>query len=184
VLGVIDDVTKRTPMGFKNDGDTLILLGDTREELSGSEWAWVTHQHLGGVPPRVDLARERVLADVLVAASRDGLVAAAHDLSDGGLAQALTESCLRYGVGANVMLPAEGSAFVWLFSESAGRVLVAVPPGQEHAFTELCSAKELPWHRIGVVDAQSGALDIQGEFAVPLSALREAYEGTLPKLFG
>jgi phosphoribosylformylglycinamidine synthase len=184
VLGLFDDVARRTPMGFTGDGDTLILLGETREELSGSEWAWVTHNHLGGVPPKVDLAREKLLAEVLVASSRDGMLSAAHDLSDGGLAQALTESCLRNGVGARVVLPAGASAFVWLFSESAGRVLVAVPRSEEARFTEMCTARSLPWHRIGVVDAQSGALDVQGEFTVPLDELRAAHTGTLPKLFG
>jgi phosphoribosylformylglycinamidine synthase II len=183
VLGLIDDVARRTPMGFGQDGDTLILLGETREELSGSEWAWVTHQHLGGVPPKVDLDREKLLAEILVAGSRDGMLSAAHDLSDGGLAQALVESSLRYGVGARVVLPAGLSAFLWLFSESAGRALVAVPRSEEARFTEMCTARSLPWQRIGVVDAQSGALDVQGEFSVPLDELREAYEGTLPKLF-
>ncbi|MGH3329294.1 MAG: phosphoribosylformylglycinamidine synthase subunit PurL, partial [Streptomycetales bacterium] len=103
VLGVIDDVSRRTPTGFgaggDSDGDVLLLLGETRAELGGSEWAHVVHGHLGGQPPRVDLARERALAEVLVAGSREGLLAAAHDLSDGGLAQALVEGCLRGGPG-------------------------------------------------------------------------------------
>ncbi len=183
VLGLLDDVARRTPMGFKDDGETLILLGETREELSGSEWAWVTHQHLGGVPPAVDLAREKLLGEVLVAGSRDGMLSAAHDLSDGGLAQALVESALRNNVGARVVLPEDANPFVQLFSESAGRVLVAVPRSEEARFTEMCTVRGLPWTRIGVVDATSGALEIQGQFTVPLDELREAHEGTLPRLF-
>ena len=69
-----------------------MLLGDTRDEFDGSVWAQVTADHLGGRPPAVDLAREKLLADVLSAASRDGLVSAAHDLSEGGLAQAVVEA--------------------------------------------------------------------------------------------
>jgi len=184
VLGLLDDVARRTPMGFREDGETLILLGETHEELSGSEWAWVTHQHLGGVPPKVDLDREKLLGEVLVAGSRDGMLSAAHDLSDGGLAQALVESALRNGVGARVVLPEDANPFVWLFSESAGRVLVAVPRSEEARFTEMCTVRALPWARIGVVDAQSGALEIQGQFTVPLDELRDAHEGTLPRLFG
>ena len=82
-------------MGFtpRRRRDLIILLGETRDELSGSEWAWVTHEHLGGVPPQVDLARERALAEVIAEAARVGHITAAHDLSDGGLAQALVESC-------------------------------------------------------------------------------------------
>ncbi|MEP6667089.1 MAG: phosphoribosylformylglycinamidine synthase subunit PurL, partial [Nocardioidaceae bacterium] len=89
VLGVIEDVNRRTPIGFDDEGLLVYLLGTTRDELSGSEWAHVEHSHLGGPPPMLDFGREEVLAELLVSASRDGLVRAAHDLSDGGLAQGL-----------------------------------------------------------------------------------------------
>jgi phosphoribosylformylglycinamidine synthase len=119
VLGLIDDVTRRTPIAFATEGETLVLLGDTRAELGGSEWAWVAHHHLGGLPPQVDFAAEKQLGEILVAASRDGMLSAAHDLSDGGLAQALVESCLQGGMGARIVLPEDADPFVWLFSESA-----------------------------------------------------------------
>jgi phosphoribosylformylglycinamidine synthase len=184
VLGMLDDVARRTPMGFQADGETLVLLGETHEELSGSEWAWVTHQHLGGVPPKVDLARERLLGEVLIAGSRDGMLSAAHDLSDGGLAQAVIESALRNNVGARIVLPEDANPFVALFSESAGRVLVALPRSEETRFTEMCTVRGLPWARIGVVDAASNAVEVQGQFTVALDELREAHERTLPELFG
>src|SRR5699024_9700797 len=100
-------------------------------------WARVMHGHLGGTPPAVDLARERELADVLAAGSRDGMIAAAHDLSAGGLAQALVETALIGECGARVLLPEEADPFVWLFSESAGRVLVSVPRSEEPRFTDM-----------------------------------------------
>ncbi|MFU9039447.1 MULTISPECIES: AIR synthase-related protein, partial [unclassified Streptomyces] len=102
VLGVIDDVTRRTPIGFAEEGQLIYLLGDTREEFGGSAWSQVVHEHLGGLPPAVDLERERLLAEILISASRDGMIDAAHDLSDGGLIQALVESCLRGGTGARL----------------------------------------------------------------------------------
>jgi phosphoribosylformylglycinamidine synthase len=182
VLGVIDDVSRRTPAGFVAEGQQLYLLGATREELSGSEWAHVVHGHLGGSPPRVDLAAERELADILVNASRDGLVDAAHDLSDGGLAQALAECCLHGGVGARVWLPDDVDPFVALFAESAGRALVAVPRSEEVRFTDMCTARGFPHARIGVTDGTGpdAALDVQGLFALPLEELRAAWSGTLP----
>jgi phosphoribosylformylglycinamidine synthase len=180
---VFDDVAQRVPMGFAHDGDAIILIGDTYAELSGSEWAWVTHGHLGGLPPRVDLARERALASLLAAAAKVEHISAAHDLSDGGLAQALVESCLRHGVGARLTLPEGADPFVYLFSESTGRALVAVPRGHEKAFTALCTESGLPWTRIGVVDTAGGALEVRGEFAVPLDELRAAWSATLPALF-
>lgn len=125
VLGVIDDVARRTPIAFKEEGQLLYLLGDTHEEFGGSAWSQVVHDHLGGLPPKVDLERERLLGDILISASRDGMIDAAHDLSDGGLIQSVTESCLRGGHGARLVVPDGLDAFTFLFSESAwprGRV--------------------------------------------------------------
>jgi phosphoribosylformylglycinamidine (FGAM) synthase-like enzyme len=192
VLGVMDDVARRTPSGWRTPGQVIYLIGTTRDELGGSSWADVVHGHLGGLPPAVDLERERVVAEVLVAGSRDGMVDAAHDLSDGGLAIALAESCLRYGVGARVWLDElcerDGiDPFVALFSESAGRVIVAVPRSEEVRFTDMCTARGLPHLRIGVVDegdAQSGpVLDVQGQFVLGVDEMRAVHEATLPAAF-
>jgi phosphoribosylformylglycinamidine synthase subunit PurL len=146
VLGVLDDVTRRTPSGWRTAGQAIFLIGSTRDELGGSSWSDVEHGHLGGLPPVVDLDAERMLGEILVACSRDGLVDAAHDLSDGGLAIAMVESCLRYGVGARIWLDElcerDGiDPFVALFSESTARVLVAVPRSEEVRFTDMCTAR-------------------------------------------
>ncbi|GAA0994191.1 phosphoribosylformylglycinamidine synthase subunit PurL [Nocardiopsis tropica] len=184
VLGVIDDVRRRIPTGLGTEpGETLYLLGDTHDEFDGSIWAQVEHDHLGGVPPKVDLQREKLLADVLTAASRDGLVSAAHDLSEGGLWQAVVEGALAGETGCRLILPEGSDAFVQLLSESAGRVLVAVPRTEETRFAAMCSARGLPAARIGVVDQGSDAVEVQGRFSVPLAELRATHEGTLPALF-
>lgn len=180
VLGVIDDVNRRTPIAFAEEGQLIYLLGDTREELGGSAWSQVVHEHLGGLPPKVDLERERLLAEVLISASRDGMVDAAHDLSDGGLVQALVESCLRGGKGARLVVPDGLDPFVLLFSESAGRAVVAVPRSEELRFTDMCGARGLPATRIGVVDGDE--IDVQGQFSIPLSELKDAHEATIPGL--
>jgi len=182
VLGLFDDVARRTPIAFSADGESVLLLGETHDELGGSEWAWAEHRFLGGVPPVVDLDRERVLAEVLVAGSRDGMLSSAHDLSDGGLAQALVESSLAGGIGARIVLPDGPSPFVQLFSESAGRVVVTVPRSEELRFTEMCDARGLPCTRIGVTDGV--ALEVQDVLLLELDDLREAHEATLPALFG
>jgi phosphoribosylformylglycinamidine synthase len=184
VLGVIDDVRRRIPTGFGATGESLLLLGTTRDEFGGSEWAHVVHGHLGGRPPRVDLAVERLLAEILTTASREGMVSSAHDLSEGGLAQAVVEAALIGETGCRIVLPADADPFVWLFAESAGRVLVAVPRVEELRFREMCSARGLPWVRIGVVDAAAEAVEIQDVARLGLAELRAAWEGTLPALFG
>ncbi|WP_231928231.1 phosphoribosylformylglycinamidine synthase subunit PurL [Devriesea agamarum] len=186
VLGVLDDVSRRTPSGWKDQGQAIFLLGTTREELSGSAWADVIHSHLGGMPPVVDLKVERELAEILVAASRDGMVDAAHDLSEGGLAQALVDSCLRFSVGARIVLDGlcerDGiDPFVALFSESQGRALVSVPRSEEVRFTDMCTARGFPMLRLGVTTGD--ALEVQDQFRLPLSQLAQASRATLPRYF-
>jgi len=178
VLGVIEDVRTRIRTGIGDSGDELFLLGETRDELAGSEWAHVVHGHLGGRPPAVDLAAEQRLGELLRAAR----VSAAHDLSDGGLAQALVEACLISGRGAEVTLP--GDPFVALFSESSARVLVAVPPTEAAAFTALCQEQNQPTHRLGTVTEDNALLHIDGLTDLPLDQLRTTWEATLPALFG
>jgi len=184
VLGVIDDVTRRTPQAFTTPGQVVYLLGETRDEFGGSEWAHEVHQHLGGRPPRCDLDAERALGEILIHASRDGLVDAAHDLSDGGLAQALVESCLRGNIGVRVWVPDGLDPFVFLFSESQARAVVAVPRSEEVRFTDMCTARRFPHQRIGVLDdgdPDTGpVIDVQGQFAVALEQLRELRTRRLP----
>jgi phosphoribosylformylglycinamidine synthase subunit PurL len=184
VLGVIDDVTRRLTHAFQSDGTQIYLLGDTRDEFGGSEWMAAVHDFLGGTPPDVDLDRERLLADVLIESARGGLIESAHDLSDAGLAAALVESCLRGDVGAHITVPEDADPFVFLFSESAGRVIVTVPRRMDDSFTDLCEAHGVPCTRIGVVDVLSTALEVADQFSLPLTELRGVWSGPLRTLFG
>jgi phosphoribosylformylglycinamidine synthase len=178
VLGVHADVRRRVPSGWRAAGQTVLLLGETRPELGGSAWAAVVHGHLGGRPPALDLAAERALGELLTTLSERGLVGSAHDLADGGLAQALTESALRYGVGATLTLP--GDAFPALFSESVARVVVTA----EDAAAVRAAADEagVPVTELGRTGGHS--LELTGLFGLSLDELRAAWTATLPALFG
>jgi len=189
MLGVHDDVRLRLEIGFGSGSGpgvgegapaSIVLLGETETELGGSAWAHVLHGHLGGRPPVPRLAAERRLAGLLAAAAADRLLAAAHDLSDGGLAVALAESCLRGGVGCSVRLP--GDPFTWLFSESAARAIVVVRPGAEEAFGTLLARHDVPGQVIGEVGGDH--LVVAGCFSIPLAELAAAHGATLPALFG
>ena len=193
VLGIIDDVARRIPSGWQDAGENIYLLGVTANELSGSAWAQTVHNHLGGRPPAVDLAAERRLADLLHAGALQGLISSAHDLSSGGLAQALAEGVMRFGVGARVWLneiiERDGvDAASALFSESTGRVLVSVPREDDVKFRGLCEGRGYPVLRIGVTDAPGDgadpSLEVQGLFTVSASDLREVSRATLPAAFG
>ncbi|MBZ5738347.1 phosphoribosylformylglycinamidine synthase subunit PurL [Nocardioides mangrovi] len=174
VLGVVDDVTRRTPSAWSAPGERVFLLGDTREELSGSEWAHVVHGHLGGLPPTLDLEAERSLAQLLHAGV--GLLTSAHDLSDGGLAQALAEGSMRHSVGVSVSVGDD--AFVALFSESTARVLVTVTDGDAERLVELAQEHGVPITSLGVTGGD--ALSVDGVLDIPLDELRAAWTATLP----
>lgn len=160
MLGIMKDVTRANPSGFTEEGLAVILLGQTREELDGSAWARICHDHLGGRPPKVDLKAEVALGNVVRALSEvdgpDGrpLIRSAHDLSNGGLAQALVDSVLRFGIGGAFDLTgAQGqnglSDFDMLFSESQARAIVAVPEGALDAVYAACQAEGVEFARIG-----------------------------------
>jgi phosphoribosylformylglycinamidine synthase len=202
VLGVLGDVADAVASGWRKAGLSVWLLGATRSEFGGSAWADVAHGHLGGVPPVVDLDAERRLARVLVWAARAGWTAAAHDLSDGGLAQALVEACLRYGVGAAVDLGAvltrDGlSPFEALFSESQARAIVAVRAADEPELVELAAGHGVPAERLGATGGDALAVTwpdgpgpgylaadwIGGGFSIALDELGEASRATLPHHF-
>jgi phosphoribosylformylglycinamidine synthase len=178
VLGVHADVRRRVPTGWRRAGETVLLLGTSRPEFGGSAWAAVVHGHLGGLPPRLDLAAERSLAELLARFSADGTVSSAHDLADGGLAQALTESALRYGVGAQLRI--EGDPTAVLFGESGARVVVTT--GDPAAVRAAAGAAGVPVAELGTTGGE--ALTLDGLLELPLAELREAWTATLPALFG
>lgn len=191
VLGVIDDVARRIPSGWQDEGHNIYLLGTTRDELDGSVWSEVIHQHLGGKPPVVDLAGEVALGALLNGASVQGLIASAHDLSEGGLAQALVESSLRFNVGARVwlgeLMERDGvDATAALFSESTGRVLVSVGREDDVKFVGLCEARGIPVLRIGVTDlkGENAQLAIKDIADFKLDDIRNSWSNTIPELFG
>ncbi len=183
VLGVIDDVRTRVRQGFTRDGEHVLLLGETREELSGSTWADVVHDHLGGRPPVVDLAAEQALAALLREAARRGLLSAAHDLSDGGLAMALVEGCLGHDVGVHVELPDDDlGSFVHLFSESSARAIVVVAEDRHDELVTLAEEHGVELASIGRTGGD--AFEVAGEFSVPIAELRADWEATLPAVLG
>lgn len=192
VLGVIDDVGRRTPMAYKTDGQLVYLLGATLDEFAGSEWAHEVHGHLGGLPPAIDLAKEKQLSEILVAGSRDGLITAAHDVSDGGIMQALIEMALRSNRGMRVVTPTGLDPFVFAYSESATRAIVIVPRDEEPRLAGMCAMRDFSAVRIGVVDS-----DLDGEvqrieigrvygetLSLTLDELSEKHYGTLPAVLG
>ena len=177
VLGVIDDVRTRTPMSFDRAGLDLYLLGETENDLAGSEWAYM-HNQRGGIAPIADLQREMRLIELLVAGRTKKIFSAAHDLSQGGLAATLTEMVLRYNTGATVQLDNVGLA---LLSETPGRVVVAIDPAQTAALTTEAASQKIALTKIGTTGGDSLVIN---DAKISLVELRKAHTETFPKLFG
>jgi phosphoribosylformylglycinamidine synthase len=190
VLGLLEDAAA-VPSGFPRPGLDVWLLGETRAELGGSVWQRLTTGRLEGRPPTLDLPAEASLHRLLADLAAHRLLAAAHDLSDGGLALALAEATLAAGVGATVELPEiQGSAdlepaqvpLAALVSESASRVLLAAPPEAADQLKTLARTAGVPATRLGATGGDR--LTVPGLLDLPLSQLRDAYEGALPRALG
>ena len=176
VLGVIQDVRARTPMSFKDAGLDLYLIGDTKNDLGGSEWAYM-HGQRGGEAPIADLQKEMRLIDLLL--EGQSIFVAAHDLSQGGLAVTLAEMVLHNNIGATLTL--SGELGIALLSESPGRVVVAVSPADGADFAVMAKVHDISIAKIGSTGGD--ALTIN-DSVIPLNELRAAHTQTIPKLFG
>jgi phosphoribosylformylglycinamidine synthase len=182
MLGVLDDYRLMVRAGFPSDGLTIYLLGRTFAELGGSEFAEVVLGAVSGRPPALDLVAEGRLHGLLHQASRENLLASAHDCSDGGLAVALAESAIGGGVGFTVGVPsAEGmEPRIALFSESASRAVVTARPGLDEALEQLAAFHAVPFERIGVTGGRR--LRFEGLVDIGLSDAVVVYEGAIPTL--
>ena len=176
VLGVIQDVRTRTPMAFDRSGLDLYLLGETRNDLAGSEWAYM-HGQRGGIAPLSNLQKEMRLIDALL--DGQSIFEAAHDLSQGGLAATLSEMVLRHNIGATVLI--EGQIAIELLSETPGRVVVAIDKANGHALTTLAQKYDIALTKIGVT---GGATLSINDADIALEDLRSAFVDTIPRLFG
>lgn len=180
VLGVIDDVRQSigNQLGTVDGPEELYLLGQTFDEFGGSIWQQVSGAGLSGLPPKIDLSNEEKLMEFF---QMPGLVTAAHDLSEGGLGQAVAEWAIQSGKGLD--LDVSGvfeDVFTALFSESASRAVVATQDGA--AVVQRAQDLGIPVVKIGVT-TDDGQLRVQGQFAVPVAELAQAWTQTLPQLF-
>ena len=179
VLGVIDDVATRIRSGFTHVGDPILLVGETRDELSGSIWEASLHEgHLGGMPPAVVLDKEMALAKVMGESARRGLLSSAHDLSEGGLAVALAESAFRGGFGFAVTLP-DGDPTAQLFAESGARAVVSLSGAHVAEFEALCAEHGLASTRLGEVTGEQ-EFEFVGQFTLAADEAKRAWLSPLP----
>lgn len=184
MVGLLHDTNHITTQGFKQEGDVIFLLGETKAELGGSEFQYAVHGLTEGRPPALDLDTEKTLLAGVLGAIQNGLVQSAHDLSEGGLAVALAESCISGSVGAQVSLSTELRSDVALFSESQSRILLSASQEQADKLEAYLSESGVPVTRLGSVGGESLAVTINDAQAVnePVEGLRQVWEDAIPCL--
>jgi len=186
MVGLLDDIRHATTQWFKAAGDVALLLGETWNELGGSEYLKVTHDLETGQAPRVDLARERAVQDVCLEAIRSGIVRSAHDCADGGLAVALAECCVTgpgTPLGARLEIPGDFRADARLFGESASRIILSVCPADVEQVERLARTRNVPCRRLGDVGGDLLALRGQGfSIALPIGTIHHAWSTGLSRL--
>ncbi len=175
VLGVIQDVRERTPMGIAKADLDLYLIGQSGENFSGSEWAYL-HGVMGNQAPELNLDVEQRLITLLLAGQ--SIFESAHDVSNGGVAATLSEMVLRHKIGAKVTLENPAPT---LFAETPGQVVVAIEPTSTNDLVALAGKFQIPILRIGT---SGGENLIINDADISLVELNQAFTETFPKLFG
>ncbi|MGB5072841.1 MAG: AIR synthase related protein, partial [Bacteroidota bacterium] len=184
MLGLIDDIDHITQSGFRNDGDRIVLLGTNRNEISGSEYLTRIHGIVGGDAPFLDLEEEHRLHGLLLKLIRGGMVRSAHDVSDGGLAVTIAESCFlgKKEIGATVTIEAAGVRKDALyFGESQSRVVISCAPDAVEGILAEAAIAGIEATDIGSVGGDQ--LRINSDIDVAVTVISQAHATALPNLF-
>lgn len=184
MIGLIENPEQHTTMSFKNTGDVIfsVLLGEPT--LGGSEYLSVIHGVESGAPPKVDLVLERKLGDFLRAAIGATLVKSAHDLSDGGFGVALAEGCISGSIGAILDLPSDYTSATRLFGESHASVILTSSAEHQGRLADLAITHDIALNAIGTVGGLNLIIRSDGgrTIALPVSYMRNAFEGAIPNI--
>jgi phosphoribosylformylglycinamidine synthase II len=190
VIGLIEDVNHIRRAAPQNKGDLIVILGDTKSEMGGSEYYEYIHQLTGGEVPKVDFEAEKRLWKTVLEGIRNGLIDAATDCSEGGLAVALAEMSIAGKQGVKVDLDAVPSTCKrldnLLFSESHGRLLVSVDEKHVKSLVELAKNHGVPCNIIGLVEGNSLIIRSDGHEVVslPLENIRKSWSEAIPSYMG
>jgi phosphoribosylformylglycinamidine synthase len=185
MVGLVHDLDHITTQGFKQEGDVIVLLGDTMAELGGSEFQTVLHGVAEGRPPALDLDVEKKLLSAVLGAIQGNLVQSAHDLSEGGLAVALAESCISGGVGAKVSVDTELRSDIALFSESQSRILLSATQEKAEQLITYIKGFGVPVVKLGTVVGSELEININKGTSVvneSVEALKQVWKDAIPCL--
>ena len=180
MVGVLEDYATRLPAALQEEGDFVLLLGVTRNELGGSEYLNVAHRISGGKPPTIDLQAERAVQRYVLAANAGGLLRSAHDVAEGGMLVALAECCLwgNLGVSCPELRADSGQRLDALFfGESQGRFIVSASSRAVPELQTLAKRHHVEVQMLGMAGGTD--LEFTNQLKVSLGTLRTGYEQAL-----
>jgi phosphoribosylformylglycinamidine synthase subunit PurL len=178
MAGIIEDFDQVCTMPFKNDGDLVVLLGESKEELGGSEYLKVIHNIEKGLPPQLDLSLEKSVQDVCRESIQSGIISSAHDCSDGGLAVTLAECCITGNKGLKVDFETNkirNDAF--LFGETQSRIIVSLSENNLENLKAITDKYEIPVQLLGKIEGNS--LKIGNLLNLEIKQLKIAWESKI-----
>ncbi|MBU1864309.1 MAG: phosphoribosylformylglycinamidine synthase subunit PurL [Candidatus Omnitrophica bacterium] len=182
MVGILDDVDCRIPSFFTNKNDLIFLIGQTKNEIGGSQYLSLIHGLKKGPISHLDITVEATLQKFLVEAAQKKVLASAHDISDGGFAVALAECSFLHGIGAEIDVARLKNGIrtdALLFGESQSRVIVSVSPTAESRFLKLINSYGLPVSKIGTSGGQS--IIINDYINIAVTELYTIYEEAIPR---
>ncbi|MBK6909994.1 MAG: phosphoribosylformylglycinamidine synthase subunit PurL [bacterium] len=182
MVGVIDDVSKHVGISFRSEGDFIALLGEIGPDLGCSEYLATMHGVTAGAPPRLDIENHVKLIRLLPELARQRVIASAHDISEGGLAVTVAESCMAGNIGCLLTFPWKQRVVDTLFAETAGCVVVSVEHDNWPKLKELCQLMEVPLQMLGRVGGE--LIVINDWITLPLSLASEIYDHSLSTRLG
>ncbi len=184
MVGLVKDIDHITTQSFKQEGDVILQLGETKAELGGSEFQYVIHGVTEGRPPQIDLDAEKALQDAVLHAIRSGWTASAHDCSEGGIAVTLAESCISGELGAEIRLESALRADITLFSESQSRIVVSASAENAARLEKYMKEQGVPVAVIGTVGGTRLNISVNGVEAVnaAVKELDKVWKDAIPCL--
>lgn len=184
MIGLIEDINKSITMNFKEDGDVVILLGKTKEELGGSEYLAEIHELEKGKISDVNFALERRLHKLILDANDKKLLQSAQDIAEGGLAVALAECSMENEMGIEVKLDSELRKDIALFGESQSRFIISVRPENLNTIKELIAENKIPSTVLGTIGGEKFKISISGEEIInlPIEGMKKTWKDTFELL--
>lgn len=180
MIGLLEDINLATDIKFKNEGDIIILMGETKDELGGSEYLEVIHGIVKGIPPEINFQLEKNIQNTCLSLIKKGVIKSAHDISDGGIAINIAESIISGNIGAKIEVDISLNPISFLFSETQSRIVITISKNNLEKVEALLKTNNTPYSILGKVGGDK--LIINNLVNLNIKKMEEIWEKTITSL--